>query len=220
MYRATVQRNEPSGTQLRLLILDVVLAEHRRAGQFATVHVEGVKPAPFALANVPGEPVMLLVKEAGAGVPVAAALPGHTVEISEPIGEGFPVERVAGRELVILCNGSGISAVRPLIEAEIAQGLPRPVHFFYGVLTPDRRSFLADLERWANAGVKVHTVIAQPSGTGWTGPTGLVQDAAREQGLVRDDVGVVLVGVPAMLAAARAIWRDAGCPDEHILVNF
>ena len=76
-----------------------------------------------------------------------------TVVTSEAKGSGFPLESVDGRPLVVLVNGSGISAARPVIEAEVTAGLPRPVHLYYGVLTPDRRSFLADLERWANAGV-------------------------------------------------------------------
>jgi NAD(P)H-flavin reductase len=127
---------------------------------------------------------------------------------------------VDGLELVILVNGSGISAARSVIQAEIDKGLPRPVSFLYGVLTPGHRSFLADLEAWARAGIQVHTVIGEPTGTGWHGATGFVQDHAAAVGLVRANVGVVLVGLPVMVEQAKATYAAADAPNTHLLVNF
>ena len=214
-----IVRNEPAGTQLRLLTLDASLAGHERAGQFLTVSIGESKPAFFAIASEPGLPVQLLVKTSGTVAEALGAMPvGAAVTLSSPMGTGFPLERVAGCELVVLCNGSGISAVRPILHAE-ARTQSRPVHFYYGVLTPAHRSFVPELELWAQNGITVHTVV-DAAIEGWTGPIGYVQHAAAADGLVRADVGVVLCGLPIMLEQARAAYEAAGCPSDRILVNF
>ena len=221
MPNLTLMANEPAGTQLRLLTFRETPENYSTPGQYVTATTGELKPSFFAIASSPGQPLQLLLKVAGDTATALAALePGAEVTISEAKGNGFPLDAVSGRPLVVLVNGSGISAARPVIDAEVAAGLPRPVHVYYGVLTPDRRSFLADLERWANAGVQVHTVVGTPVGTGWHGQTGFVQEAATADGLCRADVGVVLVGVRPMIEAAKALWTAAGCPPEALLLNF
>lgn len=213
----TVARNEPAGTQLRWLTCEEVPDGYHTPGQCVLANLKNHEPSYFAIASSPGEPLELLVKQQGkTALALGATEPGESLEVSEVIGDGFPVED-DHRTLVALVNGSGISALRPVIRREIARGLPRPVHLFYGVFTPDRRSFLADLEAWANSGVHVQTVVALPGGTGWTGASGMVQDLAIAQGLVRPDTAVVAAGVPAMIDAARELWEAVGAP---VHVNF
>lgn len=221
MPTATVARNDPAGTNLRLLELDAPLDGYTRPGQYVTVAVQGHEPAFFAVASAPGAPAQLLVKREGEpAVHLSSLEPGARIPLSEPLGRGFALERAEGHELVVLCTGSGISACRPVVLGEVARGLPRPVHLYYGVLTPGHRSFLSDLEAWGNAGVKVHTVVGAPLGTGWRGATGFVQDVAGAHGLIRQDVAVLLAGVPAMVDQARVLFRAAGVPEERLLLNF
>jgi sulfhydrogenase subunit gamma (sulfur reductase) len=217
MTDALVLKNEPEGTVLHHLFLDLVLPTYDRPGQFVSVFAEP-RPAFFAIASSPGEPVELLVKAEGAvGTPLAEAQPGSRLHVEGPMGNGFPISRIGDLPLVLFVNGSGISAARPVIRAELGR---RPLTLLYGVLTPDRRAFAADLEAWANQGVSVHTVVERPEGTGWTGHTGFVQDVAAELGLVRTGVGVLLVGVPQMIDHVRALYAAVGTPAEHVLVNY
>lgn len=208
----TLTENKPDGAHLHRLTFAEALDGHDKPGQFITAHLEGHKPAYFALACSPGDPVVLLVKAHGdAAEALVGLVAGSKVEISDPIGNGFPLERVDGKHLVVLVNGSGISAARSVIQGEVARGLPRPVHLYYGVFTDQHRSFVDDLETWSSAGVKVNVVHDAD---------GYVQDAAKADGLCRADVGVVIVGHKAMAQAAQAMWTDAGCPPEALLTNF
>lgn len=209
MRRAIVTNNEPAGTQLRAVSFDLVPPDYTVPGQWAKVQIAGIEAA-FAFASSPGEPLLLLAKDLGAaGNALAAARPGDVMDVDAARG-GFPMAQVAGLPLVLLANGSGISALRPVVRTELAAGLPRPVHLLYGVLTPEHTSFVADLKAWEDAGVDVHLAVAEP----------FVQDVAAALGLVRPGVGVLMAGVPAMIDAARARWRAAGAPADHLLVNF
>lgn len=221
MPQLTVTANQPAGTGLRLLTFDGGVPDHTAPGQYVVVSPPDHKPGFFAIASSPGENIELLVKVEGVTATHIAALePGASLPVSEAKGKGFPLATIAGKPLVVMCNGSGVSAVRSVVRAEVAAGLPRSVHLYYGVLTPDRRSFLAELEDWANAGVTVRTVVGEPDDSHWTGATGFVQEVAAADGVVRSDVGVVLCGVPAMLEQARAAFVAAGCPNEHVLLNY
>ncbi len=215
---ARIAKRSPSGTQLVALELDHVPADYVNPGQFLQVTVGDLKPAYYALASSPGEPILLLVKNDGPmGSALANVQVGDSVRITPPIGKGFPLAQVDGLDLVILCNGSGISAARPVIRSEIARGLPRKVTFYLGVLSEDRIAFAEELAGWRTAGVDVQVILQLPT-PGFR--DGFVQGAAAIDGWVRPDVGVVLVGVPQMIEQARALYLSVGANAEHLLVNF
>lgn len=215
----TVIRNEPSGTDLRWLSFDRVPSEHTEPGQFISAKV-GEADAYFAIASSPGQPLELLIKASGeVGVQVAALQPGQVLEGSGAIGKGFRAAATRPRPLVCLVNGSALAAVRPVLEAECAAGLPRPVTLLLGVLSADRVPFADDLARWADQGVDVDIVLDKAA-AGWTGSVGFVQLVAEARGLMRDDVAVVCCGVPPMQKHAASMYAEAGLDSAFFLTNF
>lgn len=215
-----VVQNIADGVSLRRISFDATLAGHDHAGQFAKAGPPGLEPAYFALASSPGQPAELLVKTVGATSEALGALGiGAAVTFSEPIGRGFPLDPDDTRELVLLATGSGISGVRSVVRAEIARGLPRAVHLYYGVFTPEHRSFVEDLDAWEAAGVNVHMVY-DGGVEGWAGHTGFVQDAAAADGLCRADVTVALCGFPGMVEVAKKLWGEAGAAESQLLTNY
>ena len=221
MHTVTVTFNRPAGTQMRWIQLDWIPEAYTTPGQFIQATIGDLKPGFFAIASDPGKPIELLLKNAGpAAEALCAAQPGDSVQATDPMGKGFPVSRTEHRDWVVLVNGSGISAIRPVINQAIRDGLTRDIHLLLGVKTPAHRAFLADLEWWANAGVHVHTVCSEGEAAGWYGATGFVQDTATALGLVNDEVSVLLCGYPAMAEAAKALYATAGCPETQVLTNF
>lgn len=215
----TVVSNVPAGAQLHWLTFDRAPEGYDEPGQFVAATIDGAQ-AYFAIASSPGQPLELLIKRSGDTAEAACALvAGEILEATDALGKGFGAAATRPRPLVCLVNGSAISAVRPVVERELAEGLPRPVTFLYGVLSPEHRSFVDDLARWAQAGVQVIEVI-DPAFDDWAGAIGYVQDHAAALGLVRDDVAVVLCGVPPMIEAAKQQYEAAGLPDEWLLTNW
>jgi len=215
----TLTASVPSGTDLRWLTFDRAPGGYHTPGQFVTLEM-GEHKAFFAIASSPGQPLELLVKEDGdAALAVTALQPGDTVAISDAMGQGFGADKTRPRPLVCLVNGSALAAVRPVIQAEVDAGLPRPVTLLLGVLSPDRQPFADDLARWAQAGVDVQVVV-DAAHEGWSGAVGFVQNIARDLDLVRDDVAVVLCGVPAMQAHASELYQQAGLDPAYVLTNY
>ena len=219
MHDLILSDRRADGAALLRLIFDRAVPGHVAPGQFVTVHVEGHKAGYFALASGPGQTTELLIKPQGPVAEHLAALPvGSVVSVSDPIGKGFGIE-ADGRPLVVLVNGSGISAVRGLIDAEVAAGLTRPVHLLYGVLTPAHAAFQERLDAWRAAGVDVHLVL-DTAQDGWDGPTGFVQHHAQRLGLVNDGVSVAMVGFPAMIEETKGLYTAVGLAPERVRTNF
>lgn len=220
MHVLELTDNQPAGLHLRLLTFDRALPGYTIPGQYTVVQPDGHDKAFFALASVPGAPTQLLIKAQGHTAEHLCSLePGARVPMSDAAGKGFVLPPGGPLPLVVLATGSGISAVRPLIEAEVDAGLPRPVHLLYGVYTLEHCSFPSRLTAWQEAGVAVHLVLSDPP-EGWTGASGFVQQAAEALGLVRDDVLVVLCGFPDMVQHAKQRWQAAGLAPKRLLTNF
>ena len=122
------------------------------------------------------------------------------------MGKGFAIENTKGRELVILVNGSGISAVNLLIEPELAAGLPRPVHFS----TASSLWPTVPLSLTLSVGRKRSKYSHLHQSTDGSGTEGFVQYRAKDVGLVRADVSVVLVGVRPDVRPGERVLRGCG----------
>ncbi len=114
-----------SSPVLNRLLVDVgpQAAKYTIAGQFVQVKVEeDGKAGFFAIASPPDANnagvLELLVKASGdPAEAICASGDGTGVLVSDVMGKGFPVERVAGVDnVLIFCTGSGISPVKALIE--------------------------------------------------------------------------------------------------------
>jgi hypothetical protein len=98
-------------------------AKYTIAGQFVQVKTEeDGKAGFFAIASAPDANnagvLELLVKASGdPAEAICASADGTGVLVSDVMGKGFPVDRVAGvGNVFIFCTGSGISPIKALIE--------------------------------------------------------------------------------------------------------
>jgi NAD(P)H-flavin reductase len=95
-----------------------------QAGQFVEVSVFGIGEAPISVTSSPSRngTFELCVRQAG---DVTGALhrlePGSTVGIRGPFGNGFPVDRMKGKDLLFAPGGLGFPPLRSLINQVLAE---------------------------------------------------------------------------------------------------
>ena len=211
---------------IRLALPPGAARAHRRPGQVVKVHVPSGE-AYFALASAPSPDgvIDLLVKRGGrlADMAVAAATPGASLAVSEPFGEGFPIEEAHGQHVLLFAAGSGIAPIRALVQHVLAhrQEFDRVTLFYgqrHGADFAYRREHLA----WERGGVRV---VLCPSGEdeAWPGVRGRVQEVARSLafGGVPPERSVAFVcGMTAMVDDVRATLSRAGIPPDRVHLNF
>ncbi len=96
---------------MRLAFPPALARSHERPGQIVKARTEAGE-AFFALASAPdpGATAELLVKRGGrvADALVSAGVPGRTLALTRPFGNGFPVEEAEGRDVLLFAAGSAI----------------------------------------------------------------------------------------------------------------
>jgi len=214
--RVRVVSSEEVGVGLKLVTTDQVLAGHTAHGQFVSATTGDLKPAYFAIASSPGSALQLLLKMDGDVANVIGSLPvGGEFDISDPMGSGFDLGEHGHRPRVVCTTGTGIAAVRSMIDHWVADGQGGSVELYYGIRSHAHIPFVEQLSAWEAAGVKVITV-ASKGGDAWEGPRGYIQEHAQPNG----DAVVVLCGQRDMADKIRAAFGGAGVPDTAFITNF
>lgn len=159
MPSAVLSAREDAGGQLLLVSLDVDDESARRyttPGQYVEVKTDSEKGY-FVLANDVGQkPWQLLVKNSGGAADALATLPiGSVLTVEGPLGEGFPVERMRSRHVVVAVVASALGVARSVLARRIEDGAAGITHLFIGLRAPTDLPIRKEIEAWAEKGITV-----------------------------------------------------------------
>lgn len=191
-----------------------------RPGQFVQVSIMGVGECPISICTSPTRPGSfgLCVRRVGEVTNHIHRLEeGDIVGVRGPLGCGFPVEELHGKDMIVVAGGLGLAPARSLIEYVLDQRARfGGFSLFYGARRPAELLFRDDLSRWRESpDVDFHMTVDQPDEQ-WRGKTGVVTTLFK--GLPRlspKDTAVVIIGPPVMFKfvviefLARGITQDA-----------
>jgi NAD(P)H-flavin reductase/Fe-S-cluster-containing hydrogenase component 2 len=194
-----------------------------RPGQFVMLTRPGLPAVPISVSRYrPDGRIELSIRAAGPATATLSDLgPGASVGLRGPLGRGWPIEAAEGRDVVVVAGGIGLSPLRPLIDALIADRARfATVRLFHGARSPIDRPHVKDLDGWATRDDVEVAVTVDRAGEGWTGPVGVVThlfDSARWDG--REAVAFVC-GPERMMQATAATLQDRGLRPERIFVSL
>lgn len=215
----------PAAEGLVTLALDVggtpLAGTHRAPGQYVRLALPEVGEGVFAIASAPARTRWEFLLKTGSALPDAlAALPaGAVVQVSAPEGRGFPLETAHGSDLLLFATGSGISAIRSVIESVRADRARfGEVTLYFGARTPEAFAYRDELEHWEAAGIRVVRTVSQPGASGWQGLTGYVQ---AHLGEVRTEgAHAFLCGQADMVEGVTQALATRGMPRERMHLNY
>lgn len=198
------------------------LEAHTWPGQFCQIRLNDASGI-FALLSSPGEAPCFLVRiggpEGSAADALAALDDGSPVEVSQPAGDGFGLERARGRDVRFVATGTGVAPVCAAIDHVLRErDAYGEISLDYGVKSAAHVAIGPSIERWRDAGVDVRIAYSRIDETG--GLVGSsVQDSLRAA--VRDLAGAAIVcaGQQEMLASLREIVAELGGDPDGLLTN-
>lgn len=239
---ATVTENEKackSGSCVSIHV-DVpadTAAEYATPGQYVQVRLnEETQPLFLAIASAPDKEnasFEFLIKKTDNNDWITAAESGLTVEVSQVLGNGFPMdENLEGHKydfptqnVLLFGAGSGIAPLKAAIESgqlNVNKALKggRTARLYYGVQNADELCFVDSFGKWELNGVQVVPVMSQPP-SDWEGRTGYVQAALEEDGVaIPRNSGALMCGMKGMAEAVKDVLIKAGMFEGRILTNF
>lgn len=189
-----------------------------KAGQYLQVIMEDGDRRNFSIANATrdNDGAELHIRHVAGGKFSIATLGklaiGDSLQIEGPYGDFYL--RASARPIILLASGTGFAPIKSIVETSIHAGDRRPMHLYWGARKRED-IYLAELpSKWARRSpcFSFTPVLSEPPSS-WTGRTGLVHNAVREdhEDLTMHDV--YACGNPLMVAAAqREFTSERGLP--------
>ncbi len=206
--------------------LDSGEALGHRPGQFIELSIFGIGEAPISISSSPGTGAEfeLLVRKIGDVTSKLDTLDiGDKVGIRGPLGNGFHVEGLKGRNLLYIGGGCGLAPLRSLINYSLENRSDyKDITILYGCKDPSSLLFNADLESWGgreDVDFKV-TVDECRSHDCWEGNIGVITTLIPSVNIDPDTTMAVVVGPPVMYKFVIRELKQKGIPDENIIVSL
>lgn len=195
-----------------------------RPGQFNMLWAPGVGEAAISVSGEPqkGRVLVHTIREVGA---VTSALRqmkrGDFVGVRGPFGRPWPLERAAGRDVVLVAGGIGLAPLRPVLY-EIAarrKDFGRVV-LLYGCRSPEEILYRPQLETWrSSARIDVLVTVDRAVG-GWPGNVGVVTTLIPRATFDAHDALALICGPEIMMRFAAMELLRRNVPASGIVVSM
>jgi sulfhydrogenase subunit gamma (sulfur reductase) len=197
-------------------------------GQFAMLSVAGAGEIPIGIASSPLDKgyVEFTVKRYPTGV-VTTALhdlsEGDMVGIRGPLGNSFPMNDMAGKNLVIIGGGFAFTTLRATIRWLLSGEMRKKygnITILYGARSPGELLYKSELEEWQRRS-DVKTIITVDKGDyAWKGRVGLVPMVLKEIAPASTNAYCLVCGPPIMLKFTMPPLLELGFAPEAILTSL
>lgn len=203
-----------------------VLEESRldfQAGQCVKISCPDGREGFFAMANEPETKGFLefLVKDQPGSVAheLCQAKLGDPIKISQPFGKGFPIERLKGKDILLIGIGSGLSALRSLLKSLLRREQQfGEITFLYGARIPEDIPYKSEFHLWAKK-INLQIAVSQhpdPSGANFKGR---VTQLIPKLPLRPTQAVACICGTKAMEEEVTKLLESVGISKDNILLN-
>ncbi len=197
-----------------------------RCGQFAEISVFGAGECPIGIASSPMDEdyIQFTVKKVGV---VTTALhnseEGTVIGVRGPFGNGFPLERMEGRNVVIVGGGFAFTTLRSLTRFllhEKNRDKFKDLTVIYGARNPGELIYKYDLEAWGKRDDINLNVTIDRAVPGWTGLVGFVPAVLKDVAPSSDNAIAIVCGPPIMIKFTMPVIDELGFSPENVLLSL
>lgn len=191
-------------------------------GQFVLASVLGYGEAPFGIASSPfeSEYMEILVNKVGTLTKALHKLKkGDEIFIRGPYGNGFPLDFIKGKDVIIITGGCGIPPMVALMDFIIKNRDDfGDVYLAYGAKTPEDILLKEKIESWRDA-INVLLTVDEPN-KDWQGNVGLVSGLIDNIKINYKNTVAAICGPVPMVKALEKVLKPLGVSDRRIFVSM
>lgn len=196
-------------------------------GQYIDLLMRDGRRRSFSIANRPGEDgvLELHVRRVPDGYLTNYIFDGmrerDLLRFQGPLGTFFLRNGADVRPVIFVAGGTGFAPIKAILEQAFADGVQRPMYFFWGVRGA-RDLYMRELvESWqARYGnFNVTPVLSEPDGEAWDGETGWVHEAVTRHFPDLSGFQVYASGPPPMIEAVRESLPAHGLPEDQLFFD-
>jgi sulfhydrogenase subunit gamma (sulfur reductase) len=192
-------------------------------GQFAEISVLGKGECPIGIASSPTEKgtIKFTIKKMGTVTSEFHNCEiGDTIGVRGPLGNGWPIENMKGKNIVVIGGGFAFSTLRSLILFMLDKKNRKDygnITVIYGNRDSAEVLYRPILEEWEKRDdIKLVLTIDREE-KGWTREVGFVAAIVKKVAPPPDNALAAVCGPPIMIKTAVAELVKLGWKDEQIL---
>lgn len=195
-------------------------------GQFAELSDFCKGEAPFGMASSPTQLGCIEFTVSKIGV-VTTAL--HNMEVGQivgvrgPLGNGYPLEALKGKNIVMIGGGFGFSTLRALtnfVLNEANRSRFGDIIVIYGARRPGLLIYKDDLEKWGKQDDLNLYLTVDSGDEDWLGKVGLVPEITKEIAPSSENAYALVCGPPAMIKFTLPVIKELGFSPERTLISL
>lgn len=197
-------------------------------GQFLMLELPGIGEAPFSISSSPSRKgdVELCIRRVGTLTDFLAKVErGTHVGLRGPFGTSFPMEEMAGQNILLIAGGLGLAPLRPPI-AYVQENRSRfnSVDILYGTKDPSQLLFTYQYDMWRADDIRLHITVDRANAA-WSGRTGLVTAILEELFAEQDDAFsqntyAIVCGPPVMFQSVCTLLTQKDIPMQKMFVSL
>lgn len=192
-------------------------------GQFAEISLIGKGECPIGIASSPTEEgtIKFTIKKMGT---VTSGFHnceiGDTIGVRGPCGNGWPIDKMKGKNIIVIGGGFAFSTLRSLvlyISDEKNRKEYGNIIIIYGNRDSGEMLYRELMEEWEKReDIELTLTIDRPE-EGWTRKVGFVAAVVKEVAPSPENAIAVICGPPIMIRTAVAELVQLGWKDDQIL---
>jgi sulfhydrogenase subunit gamma (sulfur reductase) len=193
-------------------------------GQFVMLELPGYGEIPISISGSTYQRGMveLCIRKVGLVTGVLhRAQRGARVGLRGPFGTHFPLERMKGKNILLIAGGLGLAPLRSAIfyvtenRADFGE-----VKILYGTSAPSKLLFDYQYEQWRRVDGVDLSIIVDRGDESWTGPVGLITQLLDDVDLPMDETYAIVCGPPVMFKFVCNRLSQDGMPMHRMFVSL
>ncbi len=194
-------------------------------GQFVECSLMGIGEAPFVVTSSPSRTdgtFELCIRRVGDVTNALHRLvPGDVIGVRGPFGNGFPIGKMRGKDILFAAGGMGLPPLRSLINQVLDErGAFGRVIILYGTKNPGEILFREELKEWAERDdVEFHMTVDRADGD-WTGNVGVITTLFPRVTVNPRNTVAATCGPPIMYRFVLMELLGKGIPETQIYLSL
>lgn len=189
-------------------------------GQFFQLSIPKIGEAPISVSGKGDGYVEFTIRKVGRLTDGIFGLgEGDTLFMRGPYGNAFPIEQFEGKELLVICGGTGMAPVKTMLNYFYDHpDLVGPVHLIAGFKDINSVLFTEESSKFRD---RFHSYFCLDDSEAPGFHKGFVTEYIKEMPISEwEDYNIVIVGPPAMMKFSALECLKNGAAEEKIWVSY
>jgi anaerobic sulfite reductase subunit B len=191
-------------------------------GQFTMLAAGGCGEVPVSISGGSGTDTLAhTVRAVGLATAAICETPvGGVLGVRGPFGQPWPMDDLAGADVVVVAGGLGLAPLRPVIVELLARrDRYGRIVLLYGDRSPDRLLYAAEIEQWRERGLDATLTVDSPDAE-WKGSVGVVPALVADARFDPARAAALVCGPEIMMRFAADALARAGVPGARVWASM